>query len=198
MIIVSGASARSEFAFDARKVQQRLLGGGLVLALATLAAHLLHLEARLAALSSFARSHGSLGILVHVFAYLPAALLGFPVAPLTLAAGISYGPWAGTLLAVPATAFSASLAFLAGRALAKDPAQMAAGSGRIARLARAIGRGGFRLVFGLRLVPLAPWGVLNFAFGASPCRYTDFLIGTLLGSLPTAFAFAFAGSMLAH
>jgi uncharacterized membrane protein YdjX (TVP38/TMEM64 family) len=181
---------------DLRAVRGRLLAGAALLAGALVAARALHIDDLLSGVSALARDHGALGVLVHALAYVPAALLGLPVAPLTVAAGLSYGPVGGALVAVPATALSSSLAFLAGRRLALDPVALASGTGRVARAARAIGSGGLRVVLLLRLLPVAPWSVLNFAFGAVPCRYADFLVGTVLGTIPTAVAYAWVGAAL--
>ncbi|HET9553174.1 MAG TPA: VTT domain-containing protein, partial [Anaeromyxobacteraceae bacterium] len=144
-----------------------------------------------------ARGHGVRGALLLALAYAPTALLGLPAAPLTMAAGAAYGPWVGAALSVPAGALSALLPFLVGRRFAaRHPEALAQGTGRIARTSRALGRGGLRLVLVLRLSWVAPFGVLNYAFGASPCRLSDFLLGSLVGNAPVALGYAFAGAAL--
>jgi len=151
----------------------------------------------LAAVAGMLRGMGPAGVALHGLAYLPAALLGLPLAPLTVAAGLAYGPVAGAALAVPAVAAGSCLAFGAGRlAVARDPAAAARGDGRMARLARALGRCGFGALLVLRLVPVTPFNVLNFALGASPCRFRDFALAALLGTAPSALAWAIAGALL--
>jgi len=193
----SGAPGLAALALDAREVKRRLLLGAALLVVAMLAARALGAERLLGSLAAVAGAGGAAGVLLLAATYVPAALLGLPLAPLTIAAGLIHGPLAGAALALPALACSSSLAFLGGRRLARDPAALAAGSCGVARAARAVGRGGFRLVLVLRLLPVAPWSVLNYAFGAAPCRYRDFLAGTLLGSLPSALAYAWLGSTFA-
>ncbi|HUL61371.1 MAG TPA: VTT domain-containing protein [Anaeromyxobacteraceae bacterium] len=184
---------------SAAALRVRLVVAGAALACVVVAARLTGADRVIAPALGAARAAGPAGIALHAAFYLPVALLGLPVAPLTFAAGAAYGPTAGVLLAVPATTLSASVAFLAGRALVgRDPEILARGDGRLARLARAVGRAGFRVVLVLRLSFVAPFGLLNYALGASPCRFGDFVLGTLVGTLPIAVAYAWAGAMLAR
>jgi uncharacterized membrane protein YdjX (TVP38/TMEM64 family) len=181
---------------DARTVRRKLLAGAAVLAVVLVAARLLRADLHLAALADLARQQGALGVLLHAVAFVVAALLGLPAAPLIVAAGLSYGPLGGAAIAVPANVLGASVAFAAGRRLMADRGALERLPGPVARAARAIGEGGFKLVLVLRLVPVAPWSVLNYAFGAAPGRFSHFVAGSLLGSVPNALAYAWAGAVL--
>jgi uncharacterized membrane protein YdjX (TVP38/TMEM64 family) len=175
----------------------RLLCGLAALFGLVLLARLLGADAFLATLAARARGMGAAGVALHALAYVPAALLGLPLVPLTMAAGLAWGTLAGAAVAVPATAVSSSLAFLLGRRLlARHPEALARGDGRVARLARAFGATGFRTVLLLRLFPVTPFGVLNYALGASRCRLRDFALATALGTVPGALAYAAAGALL--
>jgi uncharacterized membrane protein YdjX (TVP38/TMEM64 family) len=118
------------------------------------------------------------------------------VSPLTVAAGATYGPLAGTALGVPAGTLGASCAFLVGRLVARDPEALARGQGRVARAARTIGRGGLRLVLLLRLAPIVPFSVLNFAFGATPTRLAHFAAGSFAGTIPSQLGYSCLGAVL--
>jgi uncharacterized membrane protein YdjX (TVP38/TMEM64 family) len=175
----------------------RLLCGLAAVLGVVVAARLLGADAALAALAARARGLGAVGLLLHGLAYVPAALLGLPLVPLTMAGGLAWGPLAGAAVAVPATALSSCAAFLLGRRLlARDPEALARGEGRIARVARSLGGTGFRTVLLLRLLPVTPFGVLNYALGATPCRLGDFALATLLGTVPSALVYAAAGALL--
>ena len=80
--------------------------------------------------------------------------------------------------------------------LAADPSALARGEGRLARWSRAIGRGGLRLVLLLRLAPVVPFSLLNFAFGATPTRLSHFALGSLLGTIPSQLGYACLGAIL--
>jgi len=51
-------------------------------------------------------------------------------------------------------------------------------------LSRRLGRGGVSAVLLFRLLPVAPFTVVNLVAGASHLRLRDFLIGTALGMAP--------------
>ncbi len=175
----------------------RVLLGGVLLAAFLAAAHALSLDGQARAYLDAARGAGLAGVLVHLAAYVVSALLGLPVSPLTVAAGAAYGPLPGAALGVPAATLGACCAFLAGRFLARDPEALARGEGRVARAARAIGRGGLRLVLLLRLAPVAPFSVLNFAFGMTPTRLSHFALASLVGTIPSQLGYACFGAVLA-
>lgn len=142
-----------------------------------------------------ARGAGWLGPALLGLLYLPAALTGIPLGLLTFAAGWIFGPVIGFVLGLPACTAGSCAAFAVGRTLAGDPRFLARGEGAIARAARGLGttRGFWAMVL-LRLVPFAPFSVLNFAFGATPISPRTYALATLLGSVPACLALALAGA----
>jgi len=151
-----------------------------------------------AALADRIRGTGPAGVATFGAAYVAAELLALPLAPFTLGAGWAFGALLGAAVTVPATTVGATAAFALTRALVRQPDRLAAGEGRLSRALRTAGEGGFRLVFLLRLSPLTPFSVLNFAFGATPMRTRDFALATFLGTIPSALAYGFLGSLLAR
>jgi uncharacterized membrane protein YdjX (TVP38/TMEM64 family) len=183
---VSGAGGRARF-----------WRGLLVLALLLAAVQLLHPHALLPRLIDRVRDAGWVGLLSIGLLYVPAALMALPLAILTFTAGWLFGPVAAFLVAIPACTVSACAAFTVGRVMAGDPQFLARGDGRIARVARALEtRRGFWTVVLLRLSPVTPFGLLNFAFGATPIRLSTYALATLVGSLPANLGFAIAGAVL--
>jgi uncharacterized membrane protein YdjX (TVP38/TMEM64 family) len=190
-------TVEEEVADSEATAPRRLLLATAVLGLLVALVRLLHAERLLEPLTAAAREQGAAGLGLLLLAYLPVTLAGLPTAPLSLAAGLALGPFLGAAVAIPANTVAACLAFLLGRALVRrDAAALARGQGRVARAARALGQGGFRLVLLLRLSWVAPFGLLNYAFGASPCRLRDFALATLVGTSPIILAYAWAGALL--
>ena len=152
----------------------------------------------IASLAERVRGTGPAGVATFGVAYVAAELLALPLAPFTLGAGWAFGALLGAAVTVPATTVGATAAFALTRAVVREPERLAAGEGRLSRAVRAAGEGGFRLVFLLRLSPLTPFSLLNFAFGATPMRTRDFALATFLGTIPSALAYGFLGSLLAR
>ena len=112
-----------------------------------------------------------------------ALLLGLPATPLVVVSGLLFGAWMGFGLAYGALTTAALLGFLAGHFLGSDALRRLAGK-RLDELSRRLARRGILTVFSLRLIPLAPFNVINLVAGATHIRFRDFLIGSLAGLAP--------------
>lgn len=162
------------------------------------AAALLPLGPWALALVEWVRSAGVLGLAVFALAYVLATLLLLPGSLLTAGAGFTYGPALGTLVVSPVTTVAATLAFLLGRSLARGwVSSRIARHRRFAAVDRAVGTSGFKLVFLLRLSPVFPSSILNYALGLTSVRPRDYVAASLLGMLPGTFLYAYLGSLAA-
>ena len=47
-----------------------------------------------------------------------------------------------------------------------------------------------------RIVPLLPWGIVNFSAGLTHLRYRDLALGTVVGAAPKVFAYVALGGSL--
>ena len=196
MLLAPGDASPSLAPAASRGRSRFWLGMGALAAL-LLVVQLLHPQHVLRPLVEQTRDAGWLGPALLGVLYLPAALTGIPLALLTFTAGWFYGPVTGPLVAVPACTAASWVAFAVGRMLSGDPLFLARGTGRIARAARGLGtRRGFWALVLLRLVPVTPFSVLNFAFGATPLSHRTFVLATLVGSIPACLGFSFAGAWL--
>jgi uncharacterized membrane protein YdjX (TVP38/TMEM64 family) len=61
-----------------------------------------------------------------------------------------------------------------------------------------VGKNGFLASLIVRLVPSAPFIVVNMAAGVTPMRVLDFALGTALGIVPKIALTAFAGNSIAR
>lgn len=168
-----------------------------VLAVAVTAALLLLSPWRVwfSALPVWARSAGPAGVAMIALAYAGGSVAALPVWPLTVVAGIAYGAWAGFALALPAGAVGASFAFLAGRTVFRRVVERRmAREPRLLALDEAVARQGALLVLLLRLSPLIPYNVANYALSATRLRLAPFAAASFLGMAPITFAWAWAGA----
>ncbi len=187
----------SALAPGAPGARRRFWRGLLLLALLLAAVQLLRPHDVLPGVAGFVRGIGWIGPVVFGLLYLPAALAAVPLAVLTFTAGWLFGPVVATLIAVPGCTMGACAAFAVGRFMAGDPRFLERGEGRVARVARALEtRRGFWAVVLLRLAPFSPFAVLNFAFGATPIRFSTYALATLVGSVPATVGFAVTGAVL--
>ena len=147
---------------------------------------------------------GVWGPVVFILGYAAATVAFAPGAVLTLAAGALFGLFYGTVYTLAGAILGASLAFLVARYVARGTIEhRLAGNPRFQAIDRAVGREGFKIVALLRLSPVFPFNLLNYALGLTRVRFLDYfaasvamLPGTLLyvyygkaaGSLAAAFA----------
>lgn len=143
------------------------------------------------------RSQGSLGVAVFAVVYVLAAVLLLPASVLTLGAGFIYGPVWGTLLVSPVSVAAATAAFLTGRFFARDfVARRMRDRPRFAAVDEALAEGGLKIVILLRLSPVLPFNVLNYALGASRVRLPTFVLGSFIGMLPATLLYVYLGSLV--
>jgi uncharacterized membrane protein YdjX (TVP38/TMEM64 family) len=140
-------------------------------------------------------SLGALGPAVFVLGYAVAVVAFVPGSLLTLAAGAIFGLLEGTAWVFLAATLGSTAAFLVGRHLARRPIERRlAGDARFAAIDEAIGREGRKIVLLLRLSPVFPFSLLNYALGLTRVRLADYVIGSL-GMLPGTLLYVYSGKL---
>jgi uncharacterized membrane protein YdjX (TVP38/TMEM64 family) len=130
-------------------------------------------------------------------AYVVAAMFSVPVTVLIAATGLAYGAWPGMLYALAGTMLAAAATYGIGVSLGRDAVRRLAGT-HANRLSERIGRRGIATMMVLRLLPIAPFTIVNLVAGASHIGLRDYLIGTALGMAPgIALTVTFAHQLLA-
>lgn len=176
---------------EARKpVPRRLIGiGMLAIMLALLAVAWRWTPLRewvnLGSLVAFARGLEALPFtpIAVVASYVVAGVLVVPVTLLIAVTGIVFGPLKGSLYAVAGTLLSAAVTYGIGHWLGRETVRRLFGP-RINRLSRRIAKRGIVAMVVVRMLPVAPFTVVNLVAGASHIGLRDYMIGTLLGMLP--------------
>lgn len=120
---------------------------------------------------------------VVVASYVVAALVMFPVTALVVATVLVFGPVAGFAYALAGAVLSAAATYGVGRLVGRDLVRRLAGK-RLNTLSRRLGKRGLLTVAAVRLLPIAPFTVVNVVAGASHIRLRDFVGGTVLGMGP--------------
>ena len=145
-----------------------------------------------AALEVWIKDAGVLAPIVFMLIYALATVLFLPGSVITLAGGALFGPVLGTLYNLTGATLGAVLAFLISRYLASDWVADKAG-GKVKQLINGVEGEGWRFVAFVRLVPLFPFNLLNYALGLTKIRLLHYLIATYVFMLPGAIAYTYLG-----
>lgn len=143
---------------------------------------------------------GALGVLApaaYVSVYTAATLIGVPGLPFTLLAPILFGPLPGFVVMVIASALSAALGFLIARFLARDlVARRLDGASGFARLAALVEEHHWMVIPLVRIVPLAPFVVVNYGFGLTGIAFWRYFLWTELAMIPMNAVLVFGADVL--
>jgi phospholipase D1/2 len=121
--------------------------------------------------------------LVVLGAYVIAGLFIVPVTVLIVATGIVFGPLLGGIYALAGALSSAAVTYWIGAHIGRNSVRHLAGR-RLNRITRRLARKGIVAIAIIRVLPIAPFSVVNAVIGASHIRLRDFLLGTALGMAP--------------
>src|SRR5262249_4842428 len=124
--------------------------------------------------------------------YALSTVLFVPGSALTVAGGVLFGPIWGALWSLTGATFGATLAFATARYIASDWVSRRAGE-RLARLIRGVEEEGWRFVAFVRLVPLFPFNLVNYAFGLTQIRLGEYVLASFVCMVPGAIAYTYLG-----
>jgi uncharacterized membrane protein YdjX (TVP38/TMEM64 family) len=145
-----------------------------------------------AALVAWVEGLGVWGALVFVSVYCLAPALFVPGSVLTLAGGVLFGPLLGALLSLTGATGGATVAFLIARYLAADWVEPRLGW-RLPEVKAGVEREGWRFVAFVRLVPVFPFNLLNYALGLTRLSVRTFAVTSWITMAPGALAYAYLG-----
>jgi phospholipase D1/2 len=122
----------------------------------------------------------------HVYllgAYIIGSILLIPITVLILVTAIIFGPVVGSLYSIAGSLAGAAVTYAIGCFLGQDFVRKIAGA-KWRRLEKKIDQTGIVAVAALRLLPIAPFTVVNVVSGAFKVRLRDYLLGSFLGLVP--------------
>lgn len=107
-----------------------------------------------------------------------------PIGAMSLAAGFIFGPLFGTIGIMTGSFIGTSVTFFISRLLGRRFVDRLA-RGRFREFEQKLNENGFVAILFIRLVPLIPWEVVNYAAGLSKIKYRDYILATLIGIFPS-------------
>jgi uncharacterized membrane protein YdjX (TVP38/TMEM64 family) len=130
--------------------------------------------------------------IIFMVLYALSTVLFVPGSVLTVAGGALFGPVAGTLGNLTGATLGATLAFMIALYIASDWVSARADE-RLAGLIRGVEEEGWRFVAFVRLVPLFPFNLVNYAFGLTRIRLGEYVIASFVCMAPGALAYTYLG-----
>jgi phospholipase D1/2 len=128
------------------------------------------------------RDHPITPLLV-IGAYVVGGLVVAPITVLIIATAMAFGPLLGFAYSLFGCLLSAALTYSIGSLMGRETVRRFAGR-QVSRLSHRLARHGLTAVLIVRILPVAPFTIVNIMAGASEVRFRDFILGTLLGMLP--------------
>ena len=121
-----------------------------------------------------------------------APVIMFPNIVLTVIGGILFGPFFGSLYVLISCTIGSTLAFLAGRYIARDWVEANA-SGKILEIKSGIDKHGWKFVAVTRLLPFCPFTILNFVYGLSKISALSYAITSFIFMSPLVIFYVYLG-----
>jgi len=143
-------------------------------------------------LENWVKEAGAAGPVIYILIYAVGTLFFLPGSVLTLTGGALFGPVMGTFVNLTGATLGALGSFLIARYLAHDWVANKTG-GRIKTLMDGVETEGWRFVAFVRLVPLFPFNLLNYALGLTRIKLLHYLLATYIFMLPGALAYTYLG-----
>jgi phospholipase D1/2 len=130
-----------------------------------------------------------------VGAFVVGGITAFPVTVLILATAYAFDAWPAMVYSLIGCIVSAIFLYAIGRQLGKKNVVRFAGK-RLNRMNRLISKHGALAVAAVRMVPVAPYSLVNLAAGAVRVPFRDFVLGTFLGMTPGVIGITFFESQV--
>lgn len=134
-------------------------------------------------------------IYILLFSILP--IFFFPVPILAIAAGISFGLLEGVLYTIIGAMINSSIMFIMAKKFAKDKVieifKTKISKKWYDKLISIEKNNGFLIIFLMRLLPIAPYNVINYLSGLTEISFLKYSIATFLGIIPGTFVFLNVG-----
>ncbi len=143
-------------------------------------------------LQAWVTGAGMAAPLVFLLLYVLGTIVFLPAAFISLAGGALFGPVLGAIYSLAGATLGAAAAFGIARKLAAAWVQRRAG-GRLRQLLRGAEAEGWRFVAFVRLSPIFPFNVLNYALGLTRIRFSHYVVTSIVCMAPGCIAYSYLG-----
>lgn len=134
-------------------------------------------------------------IIPFIVTYTILTVVGIPGTILTVAGGIVFGLWWGTLWSVIGATLGALGAFWTARYLLRDYIRRKFSKNKlVTRFNQAVKDKPITFLLTVRFAPISPFNVVNFVFGLTPVHWFTYTMATFVGIIPGTLAYTWLGT----
>ena len=150
-------------------------------------------------IQSFVAGYGPWGPVLFIGWYAGAATVFLPATPLNISAGLLFGAWFGIAYALLGAFLGAIISFGLARFFGRGFVYRMAKSHikRFSTFEKRLDENALFTIFLLRVIPVFPFFVINYALGLSSISFRKYAIATAIGIIPATTVYAFFGGSLA-
>ena len=117
----------------------------------------------------------------------------FPTALLSIQSGAIWGPVWGTVYTVLASTIASIIPYLLAKYLGHDFVWKFMGGAKARICERFFVKNGLVTILLVRFIPVLPWDAVNYGAGLCGFRFRDYVIATLIGTIPVSLAYNLIG-----
>lgn len=144
-------------------------------------------------LRSWILSFGLWSPVIYILIYTVRPLIFFPASVLSIAGGLAFGAWLGTLYTIIGATLGAMLSFYVAKTVGKSLVRKE-WTGNAAKIQSQMEQNGFLYVLLFRFIPVINFDLISYTAALAKVRFSSFALATLIGIIPGTFAYNFLGS----
>lgn len=130
---------------------------------------------------------------IYMLIYTIRPLVFFPASILSIAGGLAFGAWQGTLYTIIGATLGAMLSFIIAKSVGKSLVRKE-WTGNAGKIQSQMEQNGFLYVLLFRFIPVINFDLISYAAAFAKVRFGSFALATLIGIIPGTFAYNFLGS----
>jgi uncharacterized membrane protein YdjX (TVP38/TMEM64 family) len=148
-------------------------------------------------IKDFVEGMGVFGPIVFILIYVLTSMIMFPASLLSTASGLIWGKYLGTFYTVIAASIASIIPFYIARFMGRGFTEKLFRKYRVMDVCdRFAGKQGFLTVLVMRLLPFLPWNMVNYGSGLCSIRFRDYILATVIGTIPASFTYNLIGSSI--
>lgn len=144
----------------------------------------------------FILRQGAWGPVIFILSYVLGSLTLFPTAVLSVASGMIWGPFWGTVLTIVAATLASIPPFLLTRFFSRAFVESVIKGSWFKSADCFLSRNGFVSIVLIRLIPFFSWDLVNVVSGMCGFRFRDYVLATFLGTIPATLTYNLIGASL--